>query len=62
MGDQCEHMDKLRQVGVCGPCKAKPKWMVFRIDFDCMKQGAEDRCCGYFWGPAHPQAGQKCEW
>lgn len=47
-GDQCEHNDKLRLLGLCAKCKAKDSYLIFRL--------CKDKCfacndCGYFWGP-----------
>lgn len=40
--------------GLCSECKdLKPYWS-FRINPDCQKSGAEDKCCGYFYAAGCP--------
>lgn len=38
----------------------KVPWLVYKIAKDCNKE--ECKCCGYFWGPKHPRAGQRATW
>ena len=60
---QCEHNSKARIEGLCAKCKLIKPYMVFRYVDGCTKVGAEDRCCGYFWGSGREALdGQKCEW
>lgn len=47
-GDQCEHNDKLRLLGLCAKCKAKESYLIFHL---CKNKCLACNECGYFWGP-----------
>lgn len=61
-----DHNMRAHQTGLCKTCSENKPWRCFvtclSLRGDPSVKCLGENCCGYFWGPSHPNAGERPYW